>query len=182
MGQLVAGLQGRADQETPVDKAQALLYRAFGEQRRVQLANEVLETRPDCAGASVLLPEHAAGRPEALRRQRFPGAGCGGYPSRNRKERQGTRRKVPVPSAFAVPTPDCAVCPGSYRYNDPSKKGEGRTSEEKSMPTTAEAIRAAVGQRFAQVARSPGQERKFQVGPESAKELGYEPRVRRSAA
>ena len=36
------------------------------------------------------------------------------------------------------------------------------------MPTTAEEIRAAVGQRFARVARSPGQEKKFPVGLESA--------------
>jgi hypothetical protein len=43
------------------------------------------------------------------------------------------------------------------------------------MPTTAEEIRAAVGQRFAQVARSPDQERKFPVGPASAKKLGYDP-------
>jgi hypothetical protein len=80
-------------------------------------------------------------------------------------------------TAFALPTPACAVCPGGYRYNDPSKKSEGGTSEEKSMPTTAEAIRAAVEHRFAQVARSPGQEKKFPVGPESARKLGYEPRV-----
>jgi arsenite methyltransferase len=44
------------------------------------------------------------------------------------------------------------------------------------MPTTAEELRAAVGQRFAQVARSPDQERKFPVGPASAKKLGYDPR------
>jgi hypothetical protein len=37
------------------------------------------------------------------------------------------------------------------------------------------AIRAAVGQRFAQVARSPGPERKFPVGPASARKLGYDP-------
>jgi hypothetical protein len=43
------------------------------------------------------------------------------------------------------------------------------------MPTTAEEIRAAVEQRFAQVARSPGQEQKFPVGPASAKRLGYDP-------
>jgi len=36
-------------------------------------------------------------------------------------------------------------------------------------------IRAAVEQRFAQVARSPGQETKFPVGPASAKKLGYGP-------
>lgn len=44
------------------------------------------------------------------------------------------------------------------------------------MPTTAEEIRAAVDQRFAAVARSPGQEWKFPVGPASAKKLGYESR------
>src|SRR5438128_452800 len=43
------------------------------------------------------------------------------------------------------------------------------------MPTTAEEIHAAVEQRFAQVARQPEQERKFPVGPASAKKLGYEP-------
>ena len=43
------------------------------------------------------------------------------------------------------------------------------------MPTTAEEIHAAVGQRFAQVARSPDQEQKFPVGPASAKKFGYDP-------
>ena len=43
------------------------------------------------------------------------------------------------------------------------------------MPTTAEEIRAAVEQRFAHVARSPEQEKKFPVGPDSAKKLGYDP-------
>jgi arsenite methyltransferase len=39
----------------------------------------------------------------------------------------------------------------------------------------AEEIRAAVEQRFAQVARSPDQEKKFPVGPASAKRLGDDP-------
>ena len=43
------------------------------------------------------------------------------------------------------------------------------------MLEQAAEIRAAVEQRFAQVARSPGQETKFPVGPGSAKKLGYEP-------
>jgi SAM-dependent methyltransferase len=43
------------------------------------------------------------------------------------------------------------------------------------MPTTAEEIRAAVDERFAAVARSPGEEKKFPVGPGSAKKLGYDP-------
>jgi hypothetical protein len=43
MQQVVAGLQGQAHQDTPLAKAQALLYRAFeepDEQRRVQLAKD----------------------------------------------------------------------------------------------------------------------------------------------
>ena len=43
------------------------------------------------------------------------------------------------------------------------------------MPTSAEEIHAGVGQRFAQVARSPDQDRRFPVGPSSAKKLGYGP-------
>jgi hypothetical protein len=43
------------------------------------------------------------------------------------------------------------------------------------MPTTPEDIRAAVKDRFTQVARSPEQEQKFPVGPASAKKLGYDP-------
>jgi hypothetical protein len=44
------------------------------------------------------------------------------------------------------------------------------------MLENADAIRAAVEQRFAQVARSPGQEKKFPVGPASAKKFGYDPK------
>jgi hypothetical protein len=43
------------------------------------------------------------------------------------------------------------------------------------MIENAEDIRAAVKERFAQVARSPEQEQKFPVGPASAKKLGYGP-------
>jgi SAM-dependent methyltransferase len=43
------------------------------------------------------------------------------------------------------------------------------------MADTPEAIRVAVERRFAQVARSPGQEQKFPVGSASAKRLGYDP-------
>jgi tetratricopeptide (TPR) repeat protein len=70
MQQLVAGLQGHAPQDTPLGKAQALLYRAFeepDEQRRVQLAKDALAVCPDCADAYVLLAEHATSRKEALR-------------------------------------------------------------------------------------------------------------------
>jgi SAM-dependent methyltransferase len=43
------------------------------------------------------------------------------------------------------------------------------------VPEKAAEISAAVEQRFAQVARLPDQERKFPVGPASAKNLGYDP-------
>jgi SAM-dependent methyltransferase len=43
------------------------------------------------------------------------------------------------------------------------------------MQEKAADIHTAVEQRFAQVARSPGQEKKFPVGPASAKKLGYDP-------
>jgi tetratricopeptide (TPR) repeat protein len=62
--------QFRGDQDTPLGKAQALLYRAFeepAEQRRVQLAHDALAISPDCADAYVLLAEHASSRKEALR-------------------------------------------------------------------------------------------------------------------
>jgi hypothetical protein len=70
MQQLVAGLRGQADQDTPLGKAQALMYRAFeepDEQRRVRLAREALAICPDCADAYVLLAEHTTSRKEALR-------------------------------------------------------------------------------------------------------------------
>jgi tetratricopeptide (TPR) repeat protein len=69
MRQFVAGLQGGAGRDTPLDKAQALMYRAFeepDEERRVELAKEALEICPDCADAYVLLAEHARSRKEAL--------------------------------------------------------------------------------------------------------------------
>jgi tetratricopeptide (TPR) repeat protein len=69
MHELVANLQGRADQDTPLGQAQALLYRAFEEregERRVQLAKEALAICPDCADAYVLLAEHAPSRKQAL--------------------------------------------------------------------------------------------------------------------
>jgi tetratricopeptide (TPR) repeat protein len=70
MHQLVAGLQGRAPQDTPLDRAQELMYRAFeesDERRRIQLAKDALAISPDCADAYVLLAEHAPSRREALR-------------------------------------------------------------------------------------------------------------------
>ena len=41
------------------------------------------------------------------------------------------------------------------------------------MSQTSDDLRAAVTERFAAVAISPGEERKFPVGPASAKKLGY---------
>jgi SAM-dependent methyltransferase len=43
------------------------------------------------------------------------------------------------------------------------------------MSQTGDGLRVAVKERFARVARSPGQEKKFPVGPESARKLGYDP-------
>jgi tetratricopeptide (TPR) repeat protein len=68
--QFVAGLQGQAQQDTPLGQAQALMYQAFeepDEQRQVQLAKDALAVCPDCADAYVLLAEHATSRKEALR-------------------------------------------------------------------------------------------------------------------
>src|SRR5438270_558802 len=45
---------------------------------------------------------------------------------------------------------------------------QARCHEEPAMTDTPDAIRAAVEQRFAQVARSPDQETKFPVGPASS--------------
>src|SRR5579871_1074697 len=62
MQQLVAGLQGQAHQDTPLGKAQALMYRAFeesDEKKRIQLAKDALAISPDCADAYNLLAEHA---------------------------------------------------------------------------------------------------------------------------
>ncbi len=62
-------MHGRAGQDTPPDRAQALLYQAFeesDEDRRAQLAREALSIYPDCADAYVLLAEQARSRKEAL--------------------------------------------------------------------------------------------------------------------
>jgi arsenite methyltransferase len=51
------------------------------------------------------------------------------------------------------------------------------TPREELMSASREEIRAAVKQRFAGIARSPDQEKKFPVGPNSARGLGYDPRA-----
>lgn len=70
MQQLVAGLQGQANQDAPLGKAQALMYRAFeepNEKKRIQLARDALAFCPDCADAYNLLAEHAPSRKETRR-------------------------------------------------------------------------------------------------------------------
>jgi tetratricopeptide (TPR) repeat protein len=67
---LLGQLRGQAQEDTPLGKAQAVVYRAFEEpdaQRQVRLAQDALAVCPDCADAYVLLAEHATSRQEALR-------------------------------------------------------------------------------------------------------------------
>jgi tetratricopeptide (TPR) repeat protein len=69
MRSLTRSLQGASGDETPLDRAQSLLYRAFEEpdhDRRIALAREALDICPDCADAYVLLAEHTHKRKEAL--------------------------------------------------------------------------------------------------------------------
>ena len=65
MQQLVAGLQ-----DTPLGKAQAIMYRAFeerDEKKCIQLAKNALAICPDCADAYNLMAEHAPTRKETRR-------------------------------------------------------------------------------------------------------------------
>ncbi len=67
--QFIQSQQGEAGRDTPLSKAQALMYRAFEEKdegRRVQLAKEALAICPDCADAYVLLAEYSRSRKEVL--------------------------------------------------------------------------------------------------------------------
>lgn len=67
--QLVSQQQASHQEDTPLARAQELMYQAFEERdetRRIQLARKALEISPDCADAYVLLAEHAASRKEAL--------------------------------------------------------------------------------------------------------------------
>jgi len=69
MQQLVGQLPGQTGADTPLARAQALVYQAFEEQdeeRRAELAREALALCPDCADAYVLLAEHAPTRKQAL--------------------------------------------------------------------------------------------------------------------
>src|SRR5208282_2452597 len=65
---LLGGLVGSRE-ETPLSKAQDLMYKAFDSHdpmERVELANKALELSPDCADAYVLLAEQTKRRKEAL--------------------------------------------------------------------------------------------------------------------
>jgi tetratricopeptide (TPR) repeat protein len=67
--QFGASLQGGTGPETPLSRAQDLMYQAFeteDDQRRLQLAKDALAISPDCADAYVLLAEYAPRRKDAL--------------------------------------------------------------------------------------------------------------------
>jgi tetratricopeptide (TPR) repeat protein len=60
---------GESAAGTPLDKAQELMYQAFGmpdPEERVKLAKQAIDLSPDCADAYVLLAEHTKSRKEAL--------------------------------------------------------------------------------------------------------------------
>lgn len=67
MRELVAGLDERRREETPLDRAQEVMYQAFEAKgaARVRLARKALEISPDCADAYVVLAEQAAAPEEA---------------------------------------------------------------------------------------------------------------------
>ena len=69
MKDLTRQLSGEGRVETPLDRAQDVMYEAFGQrdpELRMKLAKKALEISPDCADAYVLLAEHARSRKEAL--------------------------------------------------------------------------------------------------------------------
>ena len=67
MREVAAGLGGERGEETPLDRAQEVMYRAFEASgaEQVRLARKALEISPDCADAYVLLAEHAQTAEEA---------------------------------------------------------------------------------------------------------------------
>jgi tetratricopeptide (TPR) repeat protein len=65
----VRDLTGEEGGETPLEKAQELMYEAFAaprDEERIALARKALALSADCADAYVLLAEHARNRKEAL--------------------------------------------------------------------------------------------------------------------
>jgi tetratricopeptide (TPR) repeat protein len=68
MQNLFGGMAGGGDQ-TPLDRAQAIMYDAFdatSPKERIKLARKALEISPDCADAYVLLAENAESLKEAM--------------------------------------------------------------------------------------------------------------------
>lgn len=67
MRQLAADLGDEQREETPLDRAQEVMYRAFDASaaEQVRLARQALEISRDCADAYVLLAEHASTSDEA---------------------------------------------------------------------------------------------------------------------
>lgn len=66
--QLAGNLEGGRPEETPLDRAQDLIYRAFDAPptKQVRMARQALEISPDCADAHVLLAENSETVEEAL--------------------------------------------------------------------------------------------------------------------
>ncbi len=65
----LAEAMGEPTPDTPLRRAQTLVYQAFGEEdpeERVRMARQALEISPDCGDAHVLLAEHAGSAREAL--------------------------------------------------------------------------------------------------------------------
>ncbi len=67
MREVAAGLGGESGEETPLDRAQEVMYQAFeaAAAEQVRLARKALEISPDCADAYVMLAEHAETAEEA---------------------------------------------------------------------------------------------------------------------
>lgn len=68
MQEIAAGAGDERPAETPLDRAQAIIYQAFEDSgpRQASLARKALEVSPDCADAYVLLAEHAESADDAL--------------------------------------------------------------------------------------------------------------------
>ena len=67
MRQVAAELGGEKGPETPLDRAQEIMYEAFeaSGSQQVRLARKALEISPNCVDAYVLLAEHAKTADEA---------------------------------------------------------------------------------------------------------------------
>ncbi len=67
MRQHVANLGGEQGEETPLDRAQEVMYRAFevSGAEQVRLARQAVEISPDCADTYVVLAENARTADEA---------------------------------------------------------------------------------------------------------------------